>query len=140
MKEDITNATIKILIETLHTKHHKTNKMETKKIETNSLEINFNVDKENDLWINGSAKVNDKEYIINAKVFLEGSEFGIDDGPISKLFIVDKSANETIVNYDRGWDIKPDKSFEPIYNEIIKKLVEFRNNNPYKIDDEQNIN
>ena len=43
-----------------------------------------------------------------AKVYDEGSEFGIDGGRISKLMItIDK---KTVVNYDRGWDIKPDEN------------------------------
>ena len=39
------------------------------------------------------------------KAYDEGSEFGIDDGRISKLSIyID---NALVVNYDRGWDIEP---------------------------------
>lgn len=139
MKDNLTEATIKVLTEALNTRHSRISKTETKNTETNSLEINFNVDKENDLWINGNVSTNGKEYRINAKVFLDGSEFGIDNGQISKLFIVDKSTNKTIVNYDRGWETKPDKSFEPIYAEIIKALVEFRNNNPYEITESTNL-
>lgn len=139
MKDNLTEATIKVLTEALNTRHSRISKTETKNTETNSLEINFTVDKENDLWINGNVSANGKEYRINAKVFLDGSEFGIDNGQISKLFIVDKSTNKTIVNYDRGWETKPDKSFEPIYAEIIKALVEFRNNNPYEITESTNL-
>ena len=43
-----------------------------------------------------------------AKVYDEGSEFGIDGGRISKLMI--KINGETVVSYDRGWDIKPDEN------------------------------
>ena len=35
----------------------------------------------------------------------EGSQFGIDDGRISKLML--KRNGEIVCNYDRGWDIKP---------------------------------
>lgn len=43
-----------------------------------------------------------------AKVYDEGSEFGIDEGRISKLTI--KIDGKTVVNYDRGWDIEPDEN------------------------------
>lgn len=44
------------------------------------------------------------------KAYDEGSEYGIDGGRISKLSI--KINNEWVVNYERGWDIKPDKENE----------------------------
>lgn len=39
------------------------------------------------------------------KSYDKGSEFGIGGGKISKLMI--KINGETVVNYDRGWDIEP---------------------------------
>ena len=39
------------------------------------------------------------------KAFEEGSEWGINGGKISKLSI--KIDGEWVVNYDRGWDVKP---------------------------------
>ena len=42
-----------------------------------------------------------------AKVYDEGSDYGIDDGRISKLLI--EIDGIKVVNYDRGWDIKPDE-------------------------------
>ena len=39
------------------------------------------------------------------KVYEEPSEFGIDNGRISKLTI--KIGGKVVCNYDRGWDIKP---------------------------------
>ena len=42
-----------------------------------------------------------------AKVYDEGSEYGIDGGKISKLMI--KIDGETVVSYDRGWSIEPDE-------------------------------
>ncbi len=44
------------------------------------------------------------------KAYEEGSEFGIDGGRISKLTI--KINGQTVVNYDRGWDIEPDENDE----------------------------
>lgn len=42
------------------------------------------------------------------KAFEEGSEWGINGGKISKLSI--KLDGKCVVNYDRGWDIKPDEN------------------------------
>lgn len=42
------------------------------------------------------------------KCFDEGSVYGIDEGRISKLMI--KIDGQTVVNYDRGWDIEPDEN------------------------------
>ncbi|MFA5735478.1 MAG: hypothetical protein WC904_10970 [Proteiniphilum sp.] len=35
----------------------------------------------------------------------EGSEYGIDEGRISKLML--KRNGNVVCNYDRGWDIRP---------------------------------
>ena len=39
------------------------------------------------------------------KAYEEGSEYGINNGRISKLTI--KIAGKITANYDRGWDIEP---------------------------------
>ena len=55
-----------------------------------------------DGWIQGVA--NDG-LSFNAKVFDTGSVHGIDNGRVSKLDI--RKDGEIIVNFDRGWDVKP---------------------------------
>lgn len=40
------------------------------------------------------------------KAYERGSKYGINGGRISKLTI--KIDGETVANYDRGWDIKPE--------------------------------
>lgn len=51
-------------------------------------------------------------------------EYGIDGGCISKLEI--RKSNKVVCNYDRGWDIKPDKSgddaVKSFYDEIISSF------------------
>ena len=42
------------------------------------------------------------------KAFEEGSIYGINEGRISKMQI--KINGQTVVNYDRGWDIEPDEN------------------------------
>lgn len=54
-----------------------------------------------------------------AKVFAEGSDFGIDGGRVSKLGI--SKNNKTICNYDRGWDIEPRTKAG---KEVLRKIVE----------------
>ena len=63
-------------------------------------------------WKTGTVRAFDKNtgkgmsYRYDAKVYDEGSEFGINGGRISKLWIED-SRKFPVASYDRGWDIKP---------------------------------
>lgn len=65
----------------------------------------------------------------NIKVFEVGSEFGINNGRISKLWIQRESNGETVANYSRGWDVKPfdadgnfyDNDVKEVYEELIAK-------------------
>lgn len=52
----------------------------------------------------------------NAKVYEEGSEYGINEGNVSKLWV------DGYFNYDRGWDIKPRSKYA---KELLARLVEF---------------
>ena len=74
-------------------------------------------------------------YNVSGKVFMIGSEFGIDNGPISKLHIRLKDTNKLICNYDRGWDVKPDNKYKDDIEAIMKLLVDFRDKNPYEVED-----
>lgn len=70
----------------------------------------------NRLWKEGTIgiPVNGETKIAHywAKVYDEGSIYGIDEGRISKLTI--KIDGQTVVSYDRGWDIEPDENDEAI--------------------------
>lgn len=65
-------------------------------------------------WIEGTVG----PYRWQAKVYEEGSEFGINGGRVSKLAIWDEEKRRKesnffkacIVNYDREWDIEPKTS------------------------------
>jgi hypothetical protein len=64
-------------------------------------------------WVEGEADV----HSFQAKIYDEGSHFGIDDGRVSKLSI------SGVCNYDRGWDSQPkDKQGWNILNEAVKNL------------------
>jgi len=80
------------------------------------------------VWVSGTAG----KYEFSALILSE-SKTGIDKGRISKLSIWDpKVKKETnnfigscIVNYDRGWDIKPSKIAEPYYNKVKFVIDEY---------------
>lgn len=55
------------------------------------------------------------------KVYDEGSEFGINEGRISKLEI--KIDGKTVARYDRGWDIEPEGETATIAYSIL--LVDY---------------
>ena len=54
--------------------------------------------------------------------FDEPSRYGIDNGRISKLYIVERTRTLKVVcDYDRGWDVRPSKEVKEFYDKIIKK-------------------
>ncbi len=56
-------------------------------------------------WKEGCLRVYGDIYHYWAKVYDEGSEYGIDGGRVSKLML--RRNGEIVCNYDRGWDVKP---------------------------------
>lgn len=74
-----------------------------------------------DCWIQGKViDLSGTEYAFEAKVYNEGSIFGINNGRVSKLCI--RTGSNVILNYDRGWDIKPETEHKPIYKALMKML------------------
>lgn len=68
-------------------------------------------------WYDGEFDYDDETTIyLKAKIFDEPSEFGIDDGRISKLAMSYEEywwgEDVTIARYDRGWDYYPDDEEE----------------------------
>lgn len=55
-------------------------------------------------WIVGHWR-GDPGVALQIKLFAQPSQFGINGGRISKLFARDERTRETILNYDRGWDV-----------------------------------
>lgn len=73
-------------------------------------------------WIEGSLG----KFKFCAKVFAVGSDYGIKNGRISKIQVCDTSQEhwgfeQTYLNYDRGWDIRPN---DPEIVEFINGLLE----------------
>jgi len=56
-----------------------------------------------DNWVEGDYK----GYYFQAKLFVFPSDYGINSGRVSKLYVLDKQEH-TVLNYDRGWDIGED--------------------------------
>jgi len=56
-----------------------------------------------------------------AKIYDEGSVHGIDNGRVSKLDI--RQGGKIVVNYDRGWDVKPKTpEIKTVYKGIMAAL------------------
>lgn len=61
------------------------------------------------MWTEGSLVIDGVTVRYRVKHFDEPSQYGIDDGRISKLEIrKDDSSGRILANYDRGWDIQPE--------------------------------
>lgn len=66
-------------------------------------------------------------YTVYAKVYSEPSQYGIDNGRISKLHITNKDGKE-VVSYDRGWwynfglTLTPTVKYEEVYEKAINLL------------------
>jgi hypothetical protein len=81
-----------------------------------------------DNWV----KVIVGNYTFSAKLFDEGSVFGINEGRVSKLMIWDEQIRyekldifeAAIVNYDRGWDIKPETEEQIAIFDAVMDLLE----------------
>lgn len=72
-------------------------------------------------WKEGTIIIDDSRYRYEGKVYDQDSEFGIDQGRVSKLRII--KDNKLIINYDRGWDIVPDtEEEEKAFTEVMDKL------------------
>ena len=57
------------------------------------------------MWKEGAIRVGNSIFKFWVKHYDEGSQYGIDEGRISKVTL--KRNGETVCNYDRGWDIHP---------------------------------
>ena len=79
-------------------------------------------------WVGGDVTLSikdqgDVKYTYEAKVFDDPSDYGINDGRVSKLWIKNVSTKDVICNYDRGWDIKPsDAPSKVVYKYVVDYL------------------
>ena len=79
----------------------------TKKTETlPTATLHITRDRNDFGWSLGSAEVGGKTYRVQIKWFDEPSQFGIRNGRVSKLYVAG-AGEGTVINFDRGWDIRP---------------------------------
>ena len=83
--------------------------------------INEKTRREN--WVNGMVKLaNGRTFRYNLLVFTEPSKHGIDGGRISKLWVATAARLTMVVNFDRGWDVKPATSdHKAVYAALLKR-------------------
>lgn len=104
----------------------------------------FEQENKDDIWVSGTIlpKGNTTDsvnylYTFEAKVYIDPSDFGIENGQVSKLFVtyipdVTKDNSKTIASYERGWDIKPKtKEDKDLVEHLVKALERFRKKHPY---------
>lgn len=80
-----------------------------------------------DGWTQGTATCNGKDYKFQIKHFDEPSDFGIDGGRISKLWLRPENDRRPVLNYERGWDggLAPRNAsadVKEIYKALLKKF------------------
>ncbi len=88
--------------------------------------MNIKIIDVNGAWVTGV--VNNGEYEFEGKVFEESSQFGINQGNVSKLLIREgntKGFEGVFVNYDRGWDIEPETEEE---QSVFLEVLDFLSN------------
>jgi len=69
-------------------------------------------------WIDGTAG----GYRFQAKIYDEGSEFGINESRVSKLWVKDEAQHQAIMNYERGWDVRPKTA---AHRHLLEALLEY---------------
>ena len=73
------------------------------------------------MWQAGTETINGHKLKWSAKVYDEGSAYGIKGGRISKLGI--SQDGKVVCNYDRGWDVRPQTpEAKQVYNMLLTKF------------------
>ena len=70
------------------------------------------------MWITGTIG----KYEYHAKVYDTGSRFGINGGRVSKLEVRNTKTGREVINYQRGWDLKPWWS-KKLVNRILAEVT-----------------
>lgn len=81
------------------------------------------------IWLSGSVN----QYEFSALILKAAAKTAMDKGRISKLSIWDPAVRKAtnnfigacIVNYDRGWDIRPSRRAEPFYHPVKALLDDY---------------
>lgn len=81
-------------------------------------------------WTSGKAYCGKRIYDFIIKHYDKPSDYGIDQGRISKLWLREVGESNSLLNYDRGWDMgytpdtprKNNGDVRAIYIELLKKF------------------
>jgi len=75
-----------------------------------------------DGWKKGTLEHGGKRYSYEAKVYEEGSEYGINGGRVSKLHVkaADGDWSKSVIEYDRGWSIQPSSEHRPLLDKLLQ--------------------
>lgn len=74
-------------------------------------------------WIQGIVYKGKEVFEFSAKVYDNPSKYGINKGRVSKLWIAPKNDRSNwLVNYDRGWDVKPSFGYKGMYKALMQEL------------------
>lgn len=99
-------------------------KYQCKKNEKGVIKMNIKVTGEyQGNWVEGV--INNGEFGFQAKVFEEGSKYGINNGRISLLYIWEGEWNgvdKCFIVYEREWDLKPKTTLQ---REILNSVVSY---------------
>jgi hypothetical protein len=64
-------------------------------------------------------------YHLEALVFAEPSQYGIDGGQVSKLYLWDgpkRKRGKTLAVYERGWEQEPSEEVRPVVEALVSEL------------------
>lgn len=87
----------------------------------------------NSNWVSGVYEYRGIKYNFGAKIFPEPSDFGIDEGHISKLSIENMKTGQLVISYDRGHNYGDSRKYSRgMVKELIDYLTEYAKNNPLK--------
>lgn len=91
------------------------------------MDIQFTKFRKGELWVEGVVDKGKCKYSFIAKLFDDKSaDLGIQGGRVSKLAISigEKwtGMDNCVVNYDRGWDIRPGKEYYNLFKSVLNFL------------------
>ncbi len=64
-------------------------------------------------------------YHFEALVFAEPSQYGIDGGQVSKLYLFDGprgKRRKQLAVYERGWELEPEEAMAPVVEVLVAEL------------------
>lgn len=82
--------------------------------------MNIKIKNKGSGWVSGKCE----DYNFEAKIHDIESNFGINNGRVSKMTMYDEYG-KWVMNYDRGWDIEPKDEVADAYANIMEVLENY---------------